>query len=231
MKTIIDVISSVVGPHLSPDFESGPPAEVIAQEAIKALQAEGYSIIDSGQMVESMIKSGQIPVVDDPVLLPPQPGDKKIQSPGHFLSGTQSPIEAYFDGNGNAINGKPGLAQWRIYTPDGQMFPGLKEYPVDTPNMTNNFLEYQGLIHCLESLIGLASQPYPFNGLSRRDLVIKGDSMLVVMQTKGLWRVKEQRLMPLRDRAQALLAQVQTLYRSVELKQCPSAENLCDPHA
>jgi hypothetical protein len=92
------------------------------------------------------INSAKDALPEDP-LLPPQSGDKKIQSPGHFLStsempvsGTQKPILAFFDGNGNAINGKPGLAQWRIYTPDGQMTPGIREYPVDTPNMTNNFL-------------------------------------------------------------------------------------------
>lgn len=130
-------------------------------------------------------------------------------------------IKVYFDGNGNATNGKPGLAQYRIYWPDGGIKPGMVEYQ----GKTNNFLEHKGLKACLDALIEEDSE------YSSADVVIMGDSALVVNQVNGDWRVKEQSLIPLRDENVQLLAEARKLFKSVTLKWIPSKENLVDSHA
>lgn len=238
MRPIIDVLASVIGPHLS-------PAEVIAQEAIQKLKTEGYVIISQEKLLE------QIHVVDTPeeglALLA-----EKVDTPerwSHLLNGlcpscgantgfaehgpncatrgTADIVQCWFDGNGNATNGKPGLAQWRIYWANGEMTPGVKEYPVGTPGMTNNFLEYQGLIHCLEMLHKIN----PGSTSIGLPITIMGDSRLVVEQTNGRWRVKEAHLVPLRDRAQQLLHGLKNIFKDIELKWCPSEQNRCDAHA
>ena len=51
---------------------------------------------------------------------------------------------------------------------------------------------------------------------------MRADSMLVVQQLLGKWKVKQQHLRPLFERARALLAQ----YDDVELQHVPRAENM-----
>lgn len=75
-------------------------------------------------------------------------------------------------------------------------FPGLT---------TNNEAEYLTLIEALTDLSGgikkAGNTPASFS------VEVKGDSQLVINQTAGRWKVSEPRLKPLRDKAQALLAQ------------------------
>jgi ribonuclease HI len=60
---------------------------------------------------------------------------------------------------------------------------------------TNNVAEYRACIAGLE-----AARAFP-----SRAIRVRADSMLVVEQLKGRWRVKQAHLRPLRDRALALL--------------------------
>jgi ribonuclease HI len=60
---------------------------------------------------------------------------------------------------------------------------------------TNNVAEYRACIAGLE-----AARAFP-----SRAIRLRADSMLVVEQLKGRWRVKQAHLRPLRDRALALL--------------------------
>jgi ribonuclease HI len=72
--------------------------------------------------------------------------------------------------------------------------------------VTSNQAEYQALIAALEDLIGTILKakrtPKDFS------LEIKGDSRLVLHQLEGSWKTKSLRLMPLRDRAEELLAEL-----------------------
>lgn len=72
--------------------------------------------------------------------------------------------------------------------------------------VTSNQAEYQALIAALEDLIGTIRKarrtPKDFS------LEIKGDSRLVLHQLEGSWKTKSLRLMPLRDRAEELLAEL-----------------------
>jgi len=72
--------------------------------------------------------------------------------------------------------------------------------------VTSNQAEYQALIAALEDLIGtiLKAGRTP-KGFS---LEIRGDSRLVMRQLDGSWKTKSLNLMPLRDRAEELLAEL-----------------------
>jgi len=76
---------------------------------------------------------------------------------------------------------------------------------------TNNVAEYRALIAGLEAAA-------PFRA---RRICVRADSMLVVQQLRGAWKVKQQHLRPLVERARALLAQ----YDEVELQHVPRGEN------
>jgi ribonuclease HI len=137
----------------------------------------------------------------------------------HLLNGA-GVIRAYFDGNGNKE--MTGLAQYRIYFVNGEILPVSKEYQ----GLTNNQLEYHGLINCLKALCKIS----PGSTSVGADLVIMGDSKLVVEQVSGRWRVNEKHLVPLCDEATQLLSEMKRLFKSVKLMWVPSAENLADPH-
>ena len=84
----------------------------------------------------------------------------------------------------------------------------VSEYIGET---TNNVAEYRAAIAGLE-----AAAPY-----HARKVCVRADSMLVVQQLRGEWKVKQAHLRPLFERARALL----TTYEVVDLQHVPRAEN------
>ena len=56
------------------------------------------------------------------------------------------------------------------------------------PNNSNNVAEYKAFIELLKSLKNL--------GYQDRQVIVNGDSMLVVQQMNGNWRIKEGRYRP-----------------------------------
>ena len=72
--------------------------------------------------------------------------------------------------------------------------------------VTSNEAEYQALIAALEDLISTIEKA----GRSPADfsIEIRGDSRLVLYQLDGKWKTKSPNLMPLRDRAGELLAEL-----------------------
>jgi ribonuclease HI len=76
---------------------------------------------------------------------------------------------------------------------------------------TNNVAEYRAVIAGLE-----AARPY-----EARVLHLRADSMLVIRQLEGVWRVKQAHLRPLHQEAKALLAQ----YEVVDLAHVPREHN------
>jgi ribonuclease HI len=77
---------------------------------------------------------------------------------------------------------------------------------------TNNVAEYRAVIAGLE-----AARAYP-----SRSIRVRADSMLVVEQLKGRWRVKQDHLRPLHARARALLA----AYDEVDLAHVRREQNV-----
>ena len=86
--------------------------------------------------------------------------------------------------------------------------------------VTSNQAEYQALIAALEDLIDTIKKARRSPGGFSVD--IRGDSRLVMRQLDGSWKTKSLTLMPLRDRAEELVAQM----GSVELTWQPREESV-----
>ena len=76
---------------------------------------------------------------------------------------------------------------------------------------TNNVAEYRAVIAGLE-----AARAFP-----SRAVRVRADSMLVIQQLRGEWKVKQAHLKPLHAEARALLAS----YEHVDLAHVPRAQN------
>jgi ribonuclease HI len=76
---------------------------------------------------------------------------------------------------------------------------------------TNNVAEYRALIAGLE-----AARDFPARRVS-----VRADSMLVIRQIEGAWKVKQPHLRPLLEEARALLAD----YEEVDLQHVPREQN------
>jgi ribonuclease HI len=99
--------------------------------------------------------------------------------------------EIWFDG---AARGNPGPAAIGavIKNPDGDVVATVSEVIGET---TNNVAEYSALIAALKAAAGAGA----------RRIVVRGDSLLVVNQMNGLWKVKHANLKPLAAEARRLL--------------------------
>jgi probable phosphoglycerate mutase len=99
--------------------------------------------------------------------------------------------EIWFDG---AARGNPGPAAIGaiIKNPDGDVLATVSEAIGET---TNNVAEYSALIAGLKAAAGAGA----------RRIVVRGDSLLVVNQMNGLWKVKHANLKPLAAEARRLL--------------------------
>lgn len=103
-------------------------------------------------------------------------------------------ITAYFDGGSR---GNPGLAGWGAYIvgDDGAV---LAELSGALGVATNNVAEYTGLIAALQWAVD-----HDVTALS-----VKGDSLLIVEQMRGNYKVKNEGLKPLHMKARMLVMQI-----------------------
>ena len=103
-------------------------------------------------------------------------------------------ITAYFDGGSR---GNPGLAGWGAYiaNDDGTVLAGLSGA---LGVATNNVAEYHGLIAALQWAAD--------NDVTA--LAVKGDSLLLVEQMRGNYKVKNEGLKPLHMKARMLVMQI-----------------------
>jgi ribonuclease HI len=103
-------------------------------------------------------------------------------------------ITAFFDGG---ARGNPGPAGWGVYIVDdkGEV---QAELSGSIGTATNNVAEYHGLIAALQ-------------WAANRDLkqiAIKGDSLLLIEQMRGNYKVKNEGLKPLHLKARMLVMQI-----------------------
>jgi ribonuclease HI len=103
-------------------------------------------------------------------------------------------ITAYFDGGSR---GNPGPAGWGAYivNDDGTV---LAELSGALGVATNNVAEYTGLIAALQWAAD--------NDV--KALAVKGDSLLIVEQMRGNYKVKNEGLKPLHMKARMLVMQI-----------------------
>jgi len=104
------------------------------------------------------------------------------------------PLVAYIDGG---ARGNPGPAGYgvRIERPDGEL---VEEFAESIGVATNNVAEYSGLIAALE----WAARS------GQRQLLVRSDSLLLVQQMLGNYKVKNAGLQPLHAKARLLVHQL-----------------------
>ena len=109
-----------------------------------------------------------------------------------------------------ASRGNPGEASFGVYVQDGQgrELGGLYGY---LGKATNNVAEYRALIEGVK-----AARRFP-----SRVLRVRADSLLVINQVAGKWKIKQAHLRPLAEEARALL----DAYDEVDLAHVPRAQN------
>ncbi len=119
-------------------------------------------------------------------------------------------VVVYCDGG---ARGNPGPAAIGAVVEDPRTDPPTRLATVSERigNTTNNVAEYRALIAGLE-----AARRFP-----SRVLRVRSDSMLVVRQVEGSWRVKQAHLRPLLEQARKLLEG----YEVVDLAHVPRAQN------
>ena len=103
-------------------------------------------------------------------------------------------ITAYFDGG---ARGNPGPAGFGVLIVDdtGAMVAEIAE---GIGIATNNVAEYRGLVAALQWAVD--------HGL--RELHVRGDSLLLIQQMRGIYRVKNEGLLPLHSKARDLSARI-----------------------
>ncbi len=108
-------------------------------------------------------------------------------------------VELIFDG-GSYGNPGPSYGSFVIRgMPGGSNKPTRLKFQ----DGTNNEAEYRTLIAGVQAILGLAEQV----GLELGDtqLLVRGDSSLILKQMQGEWKAKDQRMRALRDQARALV--------------------------
>ena len=103
-------------------------------------------------------------------------------------------ITAFFDGGSR---GNPGPAGYGVYIVDDQATV-LAELHAPLGVATNNVAEYRGLIAALEWAIA--------NDVTA--ITVKGDSLLIIEQMRGNFKVKNEGLRPLYHQARMLVMQI-----------------------
>jgi len=103
-------------------------------------------------------------------------------------------ITAYFDGGARS---NPGPAGYGVYIVD-EAGNVLAELSGSLGNTTNNIAEYSGLIAALQWAVD--------HNLTA--ITIKGDSLLIVEQMRGNYKVKNEGLKPLHMQARMLVMQI-----------------------
>ena len=103
-------------------------------------------------------------------------------------------ITAYFDGGARS---NPGPAGYGVYIVD-DAGTVLAELSGSLGNTTNNIAEYNGLIAALQWAVDR----------DLTQLAVKGDSLLIIEQMRGNYKVKNEGLKPLHMRARMLVMQI-----------------------
>lgn len=109
-------------------------------------------------------------------------------------------FEVVFDGGSKGNPGK-GYGSFDIHR-NGKLFDRQIEVAFGD-NLTNNQAEYMALINGLKSIVNNPE----INPLDI-EIVIRGDSKLVISQITGVWKVKNANMQPLWAEARGILTEV-----------------------
>lgn len=124
-------------------------------------------------------------------------------------------IIVYFDGACEPINPKGIATYGYVVYRDNQKIAegsGLACEPFSW-NSSNNVAEYTALVKALEYLVE--------NGLTDKQVVVRGDSQLVIRQMIGWYSVKSERIKPLYEKAVELASK----FKEIEFEWIPREYN------
>jgi ribonuclease HI len=125
-------------------------------------------------------------------------------------------LVVYFDGLCEPVNPGGVAAYGFVVYRDGERLHagrGIAGAGYLGDDVTNNVAEYTALIKALEWLVE--------KGFSKEELLVRGDSQLVIRQLKGEYAVRSPRITPLYARVRGLLQS----FRSVKLEWVPRELN------
>jgi ribonuclease HI len=175
-------------PLLPPQHPPPARGEPNEDDAKPVVGATAYRSPVSGKVVVG--EPDNTPGVNDPHAMAPLPG----QAP-------EKPIQIIFDG-GSKGNPGQGYGSYALHWPGAQ--PQVVRLRFGN-QVTNNEAEYDTLIAALEAVLNRLRDHGADPATARLDL--RGDSLLVVNQVQGQWKIKEERLRTRAERVRQLLAQ------------------------
>ncbi len=123
---------------------------------------------------------------------------RKSAAPRSGPNGERSVYNVIFDGGSLGNPGK-GYGSYLLVSPTGREVHRELDYSQDSPMMTNNQAEYRTLIEALTHLQELLGER-----AEKADVLVEGDSQLVLNQLKGSWKVRNAGLRDLHARAREL---------------------------
>jgi ribonuclease HI len=175
----------------------GEPREILAQE-VAAHMLEAF-----GAPMGATTRMG------DPVGYPAGDGD------------AGEAMNIYFDGACEPVN-PGGHMGWGIAVMvDGAVVETQSGYQAPSPTTSNNVAEYLGACMALRRALEATRTPAP------REIMIRGDSKLVIEQLNGRWKVRNGLYVPHYEQAKALLCELQLVPGlEVTLAWLPGAENV-----
>ena len=196
--------AAVLGPVGAPpdaQHPPQPPAHTPAQPAPRPQGAASHPLPLKAATPPPRADGSRAPAGGKVVLGAPQaaaPADPHLMTP---LPGQapEQPIEIVFDGGSK---GNPGEG----YGSYAARWPGQEPFTVRLRfggGVTNNEAEYDTLISALEATLKRLHDGGADPATAGLD--VRGDSLLVVNQVLGVWKVKDERMERRRDRVRALL--------------------------
>jgi|SRR5215212_3751396 len=127
-------------------------------------------------------------------------------------SSTRTTIEVYFDGLCQPVNpGGTGCFAFIVINEDENTIHS--EYGLVARESTNNVAEYTALIKALKWLLA--------NNYQNENIVIKGDSQLVIQQINRKFRVKASNIIPLYRDAMSIISK----FKYIQFQLIPREQN------
>lgn len=131
-------------------------------------------------------------------------------------------IILHFDGSCEPVNpgGNIGCGFYAHYEgkPESLIVQGSEKHP-SSPQNSNNVAEYMALKYGLEALLSL--------GLSENRVEVRGDSMLVIQQMSGAWKIKKGMYKPFAVEAYETVCRFSHIaFQWIPREQNESADNL-----
>ena len=128
-------------------------------------------------------------------------------------------MQIYFDGACEPKNPGGHMGWGMAVVEAGAAIESESGYREAGPTNSNNVAEYLGICMALRRAIAAARA-------GEREIVIRGDSKLVIEQLNGRWKARDGHYMQAMREAKALLEELRQLCPAVAIEWLPGSENV-----